>query len=426
MIDLPFALAHDIARRVDTPCYIYDETRIRSNYARLALAFGADGSVGAPKICYALKANGNFEILRLLHRLGAGFDVVSAGEMQRALHIGATPANIVFAGVGKRDDELVAALQAHIGWINVESEQELRVLSDLALAHGLCQRTALRINPGVDAHTHSYLSTGVANSKFGIDVTAALRLIAERAQFPGVSIEGIHFHIGSMVNEAEPYEVALNIALDIVQAARALGCAITMLDIGGGFGIAYTPDQQPANIQAIGERVVAMARAADLHLHLEPGRYIIGDAGALLTRVLYTKCNGGVHYAVVDAAMNDLIRPALYGASHRVSGFGPPTPDPRHLKPETQHYEIVGPVCESGDFLAHAVALPHLQRGDLLLVHDAGAYGMAMASNYNTRPRAAEVLLNSRPPLGAGGEGEAYRLIRPRENLQVMFAAEAV
>ena len=438
MMDLSTRTAHEIAAQVGTPCYVYNGSRIEHNYTQLQHIFGAgskvaDGNAGSPLICYAVKANGNFEIMRLLHTLGAGFDVVSAGEMQRALHIGASPDHIVFAGVGKRDDELVAALDAHIGWINVESEQELRVLSDLAEARGQCQRVALRINPGVDPHTHTYLSTGVAHSKFGIEVDEVLHIIANHAAYSGVRIEGIHFHIGSMVSEAEPYLAALRIALDIITRARDLGAAINTLDIGGGFGIAYQPDQTPADLPAIANRILPLAHAAGLHLHLEPGRYIVGDAGALLTQVLYTKRrsarNGGTHYAVVDAAMNDLIRPALYGAKHRVTKLAGETTDGG--RPTTEEsavvgrppsvvsssaYEIVGPICESGDFLAHEAMLPPLQRGDLLLVHDAGAYGMSMASQYNSRPRAAEVLV----------EGDDWRVIRPRETLRQMFEAELV
>ena len=408
MMELPANTAREIAAQIGTPCYVYDRARIEHNYRQLQVAFKVDGKPGSSLLCYAVKANSNFEVLRLLHEMGAGFDVVSAGEMQRALHIGASPEHIVFAGVGKRDDELVAALDVHIGWINVESEQELRVLSDLAQLRGAQQCVALRINPGVDAHTHIYLSTGVAHSKFGIEVDEALRIIEQHAVYPGVLIKGIHFHIGSMVSEAEPYLAALRIALNIIARARTLGAAIDTLDIGGGFGIAYQPDQTPADLPAIANAILPLLREAGLHLHLEPGRYIIGDAGALLTQVLYTKHNGGTHYAVVDAAMNDLIRPALYGAQHAVTKLT--TDDGR----PTTEYEIVGPICESGDFLAHAALLPSVQRGDLLLVHDAGAYGMSMASQYNSRPRAAEVLV----------DGDDWRVIRPRETLQQMFAAE--
>ena len=439
-MNLNYETAAEIARAVGTPCYVYSQERIIQNLQRIKNAFEIDGGArsaqDSPKLCYAVKANSNLEILRLLNGAGAAFDVVSVGEMQRALRIGAHPSNIIFAGVGKRDDELTAALTARIGWINVESAQELQVLSDLAAARHIKQRVALRLNPGVDAHTHAYLTTGAAQSKFGIEIAEALRLIVQRERFPGVSIKGLHFHLGSMVNEAEPYVVALKIALDVIALARENGAAISMLSIGGGFGIAYQPDGASADLEAIANAVLPLAREANVHLHLEPGRYIVGDAGVLLTQVLYTKTNGGTHYAVVDAAMNDLIRPALYGARHSITRIENAElrmkeagdADFLHSQFSILNYEVVGPVCESGDFLAHQVSLPELQRGDLLLVHHVGAYGMSMASNYNTRPRAAEVLLL--PSLLRGGVasdargGGGWRVIRPREDLQKLFAAE--
>jgi diaminopimelate decarboxylase len=415
---LPHATAADIAANAGTPCYVYDQNRITQNLHRIKTAFGVDGKPNSPKLCYAVKANSNFEILRLLNGAGVAFDVVSVGEMQRALHVGAHPNNIIFAGVGKRDDELIAALNARIGWLNVESAQELQVLSNLAVARGLRQRVALRLNPGVDAHTHAYLTTGAAQSKFGVSVGEALRLIAQRSHFPGISIEGLHFHLGSMIAEAEPYVMAMKIALDVVALARENGAQISMLSIGGGFGVAYQPDGAYADLDAIARAVLPLALEANVHLHFEPGRYIVADAGALLTQVLYTKANGGTHYAVVDAAMNDLIRPALYGAKHSITTLQHQARDAVMLS-----YEVVGPVCESGDFLAHQALLPELKRGDLLLVHHAGAYGMSMSSNYNTRPRAAEILLTS-PVTGGVGGGVSWRIIRPRENLQKLFAAE--
>lgn len=395
-----------IANAVGTPTYIYDRTRIESNYAQIAGAFpGAE-------IFYAVKANNNHHVLKLLHGIGAGFDVVSVGEMLQALRAGADPAQIVFAGVGKRDDEMVAALERNIGWMNVESAQELRVLSDLAVARGVVQRVALRINPGVDPHTHHYLATGKANSKFGIEVAEALQLVAHHTAYPGVRIAGIHFHIGSMISEIEPYTAAVKIAIDLIAQCQALGAAIDTLDIGGGYGIVYTPDQTRAPIAEIGTGVVTLARANGLHLHLEPGRWIIGDAAVLLTRVLFTKQNGGVNYAVVDAAMNDLIRPALYQAKHPVTLVGTDSRPKVDADDTLIPYNIVGPVCESGDILAQGENLPLLHRGDLLAIHCVGAYGMSMASNYNTRPRGAEVMLEA----NTGGQG--WRVIRERERLE--------
>ncbi len=394
-----------IARDIGTPCYVYDAERIRENYRAITGAFASDRP---PLICFAVKANGNLSVLRLLRELGAGFDVVSAGEMRRALRAGAAPETIVFAGVGKTDAELTAALEAGIGWINVESAQELGVLSELASAMGRRQRVALRINPGVDAHTHSYMTTGKSSNKFGIERETALDIARRHADFPGVSIEGVHFHIGSMVTEPEPYVAAAQIALALIAEFRALGVAINTLDMGGGFGVAYTADQIAAPLGEIAAEILPLIKAAGLELHLEPGRYIVADAGLLLTRVLYTKNNGGVNYAVVDAAMNDLIRPALYGARHQPTLVGARPPGNSLL------YELVGPVCESGDFLAHEAELPMLERGALIAFGHAGAYGMSMASNYNTRPRAPEVLV----------DGAACRIIRPRETLEQLMAGE--
>jgi diaminopimelate decarboxylase len=404
------SLLDEIARQVGTPCYVYDRGRIARNYARLANALTPTSDIG--RICYSAKANGNLSVLRLMRDLGAGFDVVSGGELRRALLASAAPDRIVFAGVGKRDDELAAALDAGIGWINVESAQELRVLSDLAAARGIVQRVALRINPGIDPHTHRYLATGKRASKFGIEIEEALRLVAQRADYPGVVIEGIHIHIGSMVSDIAPYRDAMQVALEVIAECRALGATITTLNLGGGFGIAYRPGQTEAPIEAIADAVLPLARRAGLRLLFEPGRAIVADAGVLLTRVLYTKTNGGVRYAVVDAGMNDLIRPALYGAVHQVSSVA----DVSEVSGVSlvSGVSVVGPVCESGDVLAENAMLPELRRGDLLAIHHAGAYGMSMASNYNTRPRAAEVLV-------ADGK---WKVIRRRESVEDLLVHE--
>lgn len=399
----------EIADHIGTPTYLYDGVRIAANYRRIADAFA-----GAA-VHYSVKANGNLSILHLLHRLGAGFDVVSGGELKRALVAGADPAQIVFAGVGKRDDELIAALDAGIGWINVESEQELRVLSDLATAREKIQRVALRINPGIDAHTHRYLTTGEHASKFGLEVEHALQLVAARDDYPGVAMHGIHVHIGSMVNTAQPYLDAMNIALHTIRCCRAAGAAITALNLGGGFGIAYEPNQVALPIEAIAAVIMPRARQADVQVLIEPGRAIIADAGVLLTRVLYTKTNGDRRYAIVDAGMNDLIRPALYGARHRVTRIEDEESRIEADAP-SRLYSVVGPICESGDILAAEVTLPELQRGDLLIIHDVGAYGMSMASNYNARPRAAEVL----------ADGDRWRVIRRRETVEALMWGEEV
>jgi diaminopimelate decarboxylase len=394
-----------IAHRVGTPCYVYDQQRLLSNYQRLREAFDraarALGYARPIAFNYAVKANANPALLQTLRAAGAGFDVVSGGELRAALRAGAAAGNIVFAGVGKTDAELIEALEQRIGWVNVESAQELDVLSTLAVERGLCQRVALRINPGVDPHTHAYLATGKTGSKFGIEIDEALGLVRNRADFGGVSIEGLHVHNGSMISEAGVFAESAGVMIDVLSRCRALGLAITDLDMGGGFGVAYQPGQPEPDLDAIAREVVSLAARAGVNLQFEPGRFIVADAGLLVTRVLYTKMSGGLTYAVVDAAMNDLIRPALYQAKHAVShvharGCAHPRP-----------VEIVGPVCESGDFLAHAVPLCQPGRGDLLKIEHAGAYGMSMASNYNLRPRAAEVLV----------DGASWRVVRAREQM---------
>lgn len=418
------AILHEIAAQVGTPCYIYDQDKITANYQRLAAAFAGCG------IYYAVKANSNLSILRLLRELGAGFDVVSIGEMRRAMLAGASADQIVFAGVGKRDDELIEALDAGIGWLNVESAQELRVLSDIAQAKGLRPNVALRINPAVDPHTHQYLATGKGSSKFGINVEPALALVAQRADYPGVNIAGVHAHIGSLLFEPATYAQTMQVLLDFVAECRSFGADLSHVDVGGGFGVAYHPNEPQLAVEDIADAMLPLARADGVSVQIEPGRYIVAEAGQLLTRVLYTKTNGDKHYAVVDAAMNDLIRPALYGAAHQVlkveKNQEPKTKSQdvsekdlalstEHLALESQHaYEVVGPICESGDFLAHAVTLPNLQRGDLLAIQHAGAYGFAMSSNYNTRPRAAEVMRH----------GPGWRIIRPRETFESLVASE--
>lgn len=391
----PDALAAAAAAH-GTPAYVYSAERIAANYHRLADAFVRAGS--SVELHYAVKANANLEILRLLCACGAGFDVVSGGEMHAALKAGAAPDSIVFAGVGKRDDELVAALDARIGWVNVESSEELHVLSELAAARGLVQRVALRVNPGVDPRTHAYLATGKAASKFGLPPDDALDLA--RAQLPGVVIAGLHVHNGSTITDTAVFADSARVMLDLVARCRAAGAPIEHLDMGGGFGVPYLPGQPGADIDGIARTLTQLARDARVRLKFEPGRYLVADAGALVTRVLFTKESGGKRFAIVDAAMNDLIRPALYGAVHQIAPLSPRPGEP------TPH-EVVGPVCESGDFLGHDVPLPPVQRGDLLVVGHVGAYGRAMASNYNLRPRAVEVML----------EHSSLRVIRERERV---------
>ncbi len=408
---MPVPVLLQIAEAVGTPCYVYSRARIEDNYKRLSSAFEsaaeAVGYTGDIRLCYAVKANANLQILKLLRELGAGFDVVSLGEMKAALAAGAAASEIVFAGVGKRDDELSAALDAGIGWINVESVEELRVLSDLAQASGRVQRVALRINPGVDPHTHAYLATGKSGSKFGITPDHALDVARNQASFAGVRIEGLHVHNGSTITESSVYAESAHVMFDLIAKCRSLGVPISELDMGGGFGVPYTPEQPVTDINNIAREILQAAKTARVSLQFEPGRYFVADACELLTRVLYTKVNSDKRYAIVDAAMNDLIRPALYGAVHQMRKVSLPSVDTTEFRPT----EVVGPICESGDFLGHDVILPIVTRGDLISIGHAGAYGRSMASNYNLRPRAAEVLI----------EGDWWRVIRERESLEAII-----
>ncbi len=405
---IPEALLFEITAQVGTPCYVYAHERIVASYRQLADAFAratASHCAGMTvTLCYAVKANANLEILRVLRGLGAGFDVVSAGEMRAALEAGAEPARIVFAGVGKSDAELDAAVRARIGWINVENVEELRSLSRIAQGHGRVQRVALRVNPGVDPRTHAYLATGATGSKFGLAIDEALMLVRGRHSTPGVSIEGLHVHNGSTIKQPDVFAASTRVMRDVLRQCRQLGAAISHLDMGGGFGVAYGADQQDADLDGIANAIVSELKGDNVALQLEPGRFIIANAGTLLSQVLYTKTSGDKRFVVVDAAMNDLIRPALYGATHAIALVG------RDTVPSTgwAACEVVGPICESGDFLGHDVQLPPVARGDVLAIGGAGAYGRSMASNYNLRPRAAEVMV----------EGGRWRVIRPRERME--------
>ncbi len=405
---IPDSLLRDIAAQVGTPCYVYAHERIVAYYQQLADAFERATAVQSAgmsvTLCYAVKANANLEILRLLRDLGAGFDVVSAGEMRAALEAGAEPARIVFAGVGKSDAELDAAVRAGIGWINIENVEELRSLNRIAQAHARVQRVALRVNPGVDPRTHAYLATGATGSKFGLGIDEALMLVRERHTTPGVSIEGLHVHNGSTIKQPDVFAASTRVMRNVLHQCRQLGAAISHLDMGGGFGVAYGADQQDADLDGIATAIVNELRDENVALQLEPGRYVIANACTLLSQVLYTKQSGDKRFVIVDAAMNDLIRPALYGATHAIALIGSDAVQGA----DWVACEVVGPICESGDFLGHDVMLPPGVRGDLLVIGGAGAYGRSMASNYNLRPRAAEVMV----------EGGRWRVIRPRERIE--------
>ena len=392
-----------IAREVGTPCFVYSRAAIEQAWREYDQALA-----GIPhQVCYAVKANSNLAVIDVLGRLGAGFDIVSGGELARVLAARVPAARIVFSGVGKRDAEMTAALQAGIGCFNVESAQELDRLASLAGTAGKRAPVSLRVNPDIDALTHPYITTGLHENKFGIPVGEARSLYVEAAANPRLDVRGIDCHIGSQLASLEPFLDALDRLLALVDSLARGGIRLAHLNLGGGLGIRYRDESPPPPADLAGAIVERLA-GRDLVLVLEPGRSIVGNAGVLITRVEYLKRNREKRFAVVDAAMNDLIRPALYDAWHDIVPV-----NPREGAPEP--FEIVGPVCESGDFLGRARPLV-IGPGDLLAVRSAGAYGFVMSSNYNTRPRAAEVMV----------DGGSYHVVRQRERVRDLFAGESV
>jgi diaminopimelate decarboxylase len=390
-----------VAERFGTPCYVYSRAALTSAFQSFDKAFGARPHL----ICYAAKANSNLAILNLFARLGSGFDIVSGGELARVLAAGGDPRKVVFSGVGKSADEIRQGLEAGIMCFNVESADELHRLSAMAAAAGKTAAVSLRVNPDVDPQTHPYISTGLKNIKFGVPFDDALALYREAARLPGIRVAGIDCHIGSQITEIPPFLDALAKILGLVDQLAAEGIEIHHLDLGGGLGIRYRDEEPPAPAQYIGALLEALTRRPQQIL-LEPGRALVGNAGILLTKVEYLKHGAERNFAIVDAAMNDLVRPALYEAWHDIRAVRPRAGAARR-------YDVVGPVCETGDFLGHDRALA-VRPNDLLAVMSAGAYGMAMSSNYNTRPRVAEVMV----------DGSALHLIRAREEVSQLFALE--
>jgi len=399
-----------IAERFGTPTWVYSRAAIEAAFDEFARASAGHRAL----VCYAMKANSNLAVLDLLRRRGAGFDIVSAGELARALAAGADPSRIVFSGVGKTVAELRAALRAGVRCFNVESESELVRLDAVAGALGTLAPVSLRVNPDVDAGTHPYISTGLRENKFGIAHDRVLAAYRQAAALPHLRIEGIDCHIGSQITELAPFLAALDRLLELVDALAADGIGLHHIDLGGGLGIAYRDERPPARAEllaAVFARVDAWSaergRPAPEVL-FEFGRAMVGDAGLLLTRVEVLKSNGDKHFAVVDAAMNDLMRPALYEAWHDIVPVAPAALPPVVC-------DVVGPVCESGDWLGRDRRLA-IREGDLLAVLSAGAYGMAMSSNYNTRPRGAEVIV----------DGTEVHLVRSRETIEQLFAGERI
>ena len=399
----------DLVSRFGTPLYAYSASTIRHRYREFDRAFR-----GSPHtVCYSVKANSNLGILRLLAGLGSGFDVVSGGELERVLQVDRRAAKkVVFSGVGKTAEEMDAALKAGILLFNIESESELELLAERAERRRITARVALRVNPDVPAETHPYISTGLHRHKFGVPIHDAPRLYARAADSLFLEVAGVSVHIGSQITNLAPFSAAMERVAELVRGLREDGHTIRYVDAGGGLGIAYTKIGLPEFADFVGHyaaAVTAPLRGLKLHLLLEPGRSIIGPAGVLLTRVLYHKSNNSKRFVVVDAAMNDLVRPALYDAYHEI------VPVLREAAAgEHQLFDVVGPVCETGDFFARDREMPPVSDGDLLAILDVGAYGMVLASNYNTRPRPAEILV----------DGKKARLIRRRESFADLFRLE--
>ncbi|CUA83081.1 diaminopimelate decarboxylase [Gulbenkiania indica] len=392
-----------IAERFGTPCYVYAERVLTEAYTAYRDAFASLD----PLICYAVKANGNLSILQHFARLGAGFDIVSGGELARVLAAGADAAKVVFSGVGKTADEMRMGLEAGIHCFNVESVNELVRLNQVAGEMGRRAPVSLRVNPDVDAQTHPYISTGLKDNKFGIAFDTAFDVYREAAALPHLDVVGIDCHIGSQLTDVTPLIDALDRLLALVDRLAEAGIVLRHLDIGGGVGIRYT-DETPPDLQGYADAVAQRLAGRPLRLVMEPGRSLVGNAGVLLTRVEYLKLGEAKNFAIVDAAMNDLLRPSLYAAYHQI------VPVVRHAHLPPMKVDVVGPVCESSDFLGKDRTLA-VKEGDLLAVLSAGAYGSTMASNYNTRPRAAEVLI--------GVDGQP-RLVRARETLEALLANE--
>ncbi|HSH53587.1 MAG TPA: diaminopimelate decarboxylase [Methylotenera sp.] len=392
-----------IVQEFGTPCYVYSKSALTNAFSSFSAGFVGTNHL----VCFAVKANPSIAILNLFAKLGAGFDIVSGGELARVLAAGGDPQKIVFSGVGKTAAEMQAALIAGIFCFNVESASELERLNNVAAAMGKIAPVSLRVNPNVDAKTHPYISTGLKNNKFGVAYEDALDIYMQAAAMSNIAIHGVDCHIGSQITELSPFLDAFDRVLALVDALEERGINIQNIDAGGGIGICYS-DETPPAFDAYAAAMRKKLGNRNIKLVFEPGRALVGNAGILLTKVEYLKHTEAKNFAIVDAAMNDLMRPALYDAYHDIKAV-----QPRDTNAQT--YEIVGPVCESGDFLGHDRVLA-LQEGDLLAIMSAGAYGMSMASNYNTRPRAAEVMI----------DGAQCHLIRKRELVADLFAAEQI
>lgn len=397
-----------LAREFGTPLYVYSRAALHDAWGAYARALAGRKAL----VCFGMKANSNLAVLNEFSRLGSGFDIVSGGELARVLAAGGDPGKVVFSGVGKQAWEMRAALDAGVKCFNVESEPELERLAQVASTGGRIAPVSLRVNPDVDAQTHPYISTGLKENKFGIAIERAPEVYRRAMQLPGLEVVGVDCHIGSQITEAAPYLDALDKLIELILALQSEGIHLRHLDLGGGIGIRYTNEQviEPVVLFEQVFKRLDQAGLGHLELVLEPGRSLVGNAGVLLTEVQYLKHSDAKNFAIVDAAMNDLLRPTLYDAWHGVEAV-----DPRPVTDATPTYDIVGPICESGDWLAHDRRL-ELHQGDLLAVMSAGAYAFTMSSQYNSRPRAAEVMV----------DGGAVHVVRPRETIESLFASERV
>ncbi len=393
----------DIAKEHGSPCYVYS----RATFERHWRAFDDALSTHDHLVCFAVKANSNLGVLNILAKLGSGFDIVSGGELERVLAAGGEAAKIVFSGVGKTANEMRRALDVGIRCFNVESEAELILLNEVAGDMGVKAPVSIRVNPDVDAKTHPYISTGLKENKFGIDINLAPEVYERASKMANLKIEGVDCHIGSQLTETRPFMDALDRVLNLIDLLSDMGIAIHHLDLGGGLGIQYR-DETPPLPAEYAKALSAKLEGRDLHILIEPGRAIAGNAGILVTQVEFIKSNDEKRFAIVDAAMNDLMRPALYSAWQDIV---PVT----IKKGESQRYDIVGPICETGDFLGKDRDLI-LEAGDLLAVRSSGAYGFTMSSNYNTRPRVAEIMV----------DGDQMHVVRERETIESLYANEHV
>ncbi len=392
-----------LANEFKTPLYVYDLDYMKNQYRALKSAFEGEKSL----ICYAIKANSNLSVINTFAKEGSGADCVSIGEVKRALMAGIKPYKIIFSGVGKSDEEIKEALNLKILMINVESEAELKRVEAVAKELGVEARISIRVNPNVDPKTHPYISTGLHENKFGVEIDLAKRMYIYAKNSSNLEPVGIHFHIGSQLTTLSPIQESAEIVADLVRSLKAIDVDIRFFDVGGGLGVVYD-NEKLIDLKEYANAIKSAIKGLDLTIVCEPGRFLVANGGYLVTKVLYEKYNGEKRFVIVDGAMNDLLRPSLYNAYHKIEVLD------KENEKNLSKADIVGPICESGDFLAKDVELPPMQSGDLIIIKSAGAYGFSMASNYNTRPRAAEVAC----------EDGVCRLVRKRESFEDLIAHE--